>query len=195
MHAGILLDETQPRSACERSHERSTSHVDPHARIEKHHCRPAAARRDHEGALPQRRHPDPRRADRGAHTAGGAGALRDHRDADESGHVDHLHHPQAERSARDRRPHHACCGAESRSRRFAREGATRGRARAVDGRARGAAARREEAGAPGRAAAAGRGPRRRATTAGSRRCAASRSTCARARSSASPASTATGRAS
>ena len=35
-----------------------------------------AARRDPEGALPRRRHPDPRRADRGADPAGGERALR-----------------------------------------------------------------------------------------------------------------------
>ena len=39
--------------------------------------RRAAAGRDPEGALPRRADPDPRRADRGAHAAGGRGALRD----------------------------------------------------------------------------------------------------------------------
>ena len=39
--------------------------------------RRAAARRDPEGALPRRADPDPRRADRRAHAAGGRGALRD----------------------------------------------------------------------------------------------------------------------
>ena len=42
-----------------------------------HLGRPAAAGRDPEGALPRRRHPDPRRADRGADAAGGRRALRD----------------------------------------------------------------------------------------------------------------------
>ena len=69
-----------------------------------HRRRPAAARRDPEGALPQRRHPDPRRADGGADAAGGDRVLRDPRDAEARGHLDHLHQPQAERSARDRRP-------------------------------------------------------------------------------------------
>ena len=38
----------------------------------RHHRRPAAAGRDPEGALPRGRRPDPRRADGGAHAAGGA---------------------------------------------------------------------------------------------------------------------------
>ena len=49
-----------------------------------HHRRPAAAGRDPEGALPRRRHPRPRRADRRADAAGGAGALRDPRAASPS---------------------------------------------------------------------------------------------------------------
>ena len=75
----------------------------------------------------------------------------------------------------------------------------RGRDRALagdaDGRPRRAAARREARPQARRAAAAGRRPRRRVTTAGCPPCAASPSTCARARSSASPASTPTARAS
>ena len=47
--------------------------------IAEHHRRPAAARRDPEGALPEGRHPHPRRADGGADAAGGAGAVRDPR--------------------------------------------------------------------------------------------------------------------
>ena len=38
--------------------------------------RPAAAGRDHQGALPRREHPDPRRADGGAHAAGGVDLFR-----------------------------------------------------------------------------------------------------------------------
>ncbi len=157
-----------------------------------HHRRPAAARRDPEGAVPRGRHPRPRRADGRAHAAGGAGALRGRAPAHGARQVDHLHLAQAQRGARDRRPHHrpsarkadrdAACGR--------RDG---GEPRAPDGRSRGAAPRREDAVAAVRAAAPGRRPPASSTTEGSRRCAASRSTCARARSSASPGSTATAR--
>ena len=44
-----------------------------------------------------------RRADGGAHPAGGEGAVRDHARADGAGQVDHLHQPQAERG-RSRSP-------------------------------------------------------------------------------------------
>ena len=54
--------------------------IDPDAQDRGHHRRPAAARRDPEGALPQRGHPHPRRADRGADAAGGRRALRDPRE-------------------------------------------------------------------------------------------------------------------
>ena len=52
----------------------------------------AAARRDPQGALPRRQHPDPRRADGRAHAAGGRRAVRDHARADGARQVDHLHH-------------------------------------------------------------------------------------------------------
>ena len=75
---GILLDERGGRaSACASSRSRSGSPSTRRALVAEHHRRPAAARRDPEGALPRRRHPDPRRADRGADAAGGAGAVRD----------------------------------------------------------------------------------------------------------------------
>ena len=80
--------------------------VEPARADRGHHGRPAAARRDPEGALPQRRHPRARRADRRADAAGGAGAVRDHPRPHGAGQVDHLHQPQAERGARDRRPDH-----------------------------------------------------------------------------------------
>ena len=104
---GVLLDERGSRAAG-RARWRSTFNfaVDPDALVEDITRRPAAARRDPEGALPERRHPDPRRADRRADAAGGRGAVRDPPHAAAGGHVDHLHQPQAERGARDRRPHH-----------------------------------------------------------------------------------------
>ncbi len=44
----------------------TTCYVDPDAIVERRLGRPAAARRNPQGALPRRRHPDPRRADRRA---------------------------------------------------------------------------------------------------------------------------------
>ena len=64
------------------------------------------------------------------------------------GQVDHLHQPQAERGARDRRPDHRPA-ARQEDRHGAARGRDRGRPRADDGRARGAAAGREDAGEPG----------------------------------------------
>ena len=52
------------------------------------------------------RHPDPRRADRGAHAGRGRRLLRRRPQPGRSGQVDHLHHPQAARGARRRRPDH-----------------------------------------------------------------------------------------
>ena len=75
---GVLLDYGAARKRGARARPSgSASHVDPDARDRGHHRRPAAARRDPEGALPRRRHPHPRRADGGAHAAGGGRALRD----------------------------------------------------------------------------------------------------------------------
>ena len=158
-----------------------------------HHRRPAAARRDPEGALPRRRHPRPRRADRGAHAAGGAGALRGHPRPHGARQVGHLHHAQAERGARHRRPDHRPAPRQA-DRDAAGRGRHGGEPRAPDGRARGAAPGREDRRAtPGDAAAPGRGPARPRRPRASRRSAASRSRCGPARSSASPASTGTAR--
>ena len=89
--------------------------------------------------------------------------------------VDHLHQPQAERGARDRRPDHRAA-----PRQDDRDGAARGRdrgvARAGDGRPRGAAARRQAAGAARARCCSRSRTSTSSTTAGSRRCAASRST-------------------
>ena len=81
--------------------------VDPERARRGHRRRPAAARRDHEGALPQRRHPDPRRADRRADAPGGRRAVRDPpRAAAREGISIIFITPQARRGARDRRPDH-----------------------------------------------------------------------------------------
>ena len=63
-------------SACASSRSSSGSPSTRRAR-RRDHRRPAAARRDPEGALPRRRDPDPRRADGGADAAGGDRAVRD----------------------------------------------------------------------------------------------------------------------
>ena len=60
--AGAALAGLRPRHRSRRHRRRSLG-------------RPAAARRDPEGALSRRRHPDPRRADRRADAAGGRPAL------------------------------------------------------------------------------------------------------------------------
>ena len=67
--------------------------------------RRAAARGDRQGALPPRRDPDPGRADGRADAAGGRRAVRRHARLADAGQVDRLHHPQAARGARRRRPH------------------------------------------------------------------------------------------
>ena len=68
--------------------------------------RRAAARRDPQGALPRGAHPDPRRADGGAHAAGGGGALRDAARDGRRGPDGHLHLAQAARGDGGRRPRH-----------------------------------------------------------------------------------------
>ena len=103
---GVLLDEQRRRAARSRALAAVRARGRPdRARLE-HHRRPAAAGRDPEGALPRRPDPDPRRADRGADAAGGGRALRDRPQPEGRRQVDHLHQPQAERGARDRRPDH-----------------------------------------------------------------------------------------
>ena len=82
--------------------------------------RPAATRRDPEGALSRRRDPHPRRAHRRAHAAGGERALRRHPLAHRAGEVDHLHQPQAQRGAGDRRPDHRPSSGKARRHRAAR---------------------------------------------------------------------------
>ncbi len=157
-----------------------------------HHRRPAAARRDPEGALPRGGHPRPRRADRRAHAAGGPGALRGDPRPHGARQVGDLHHPQAERGARHRRPDHRPAPRQA-DRDAAGRGRDGGEPRPPDGGARGAPPGGEDA----RPRPASRCSRSRAcastTTGASRRSAASRSRCGPARSSASPASTGTAR--
>ncbi len=128
---------------------------------ERHHGRSGAARRDLEGAVSRRGHPDPRRADRGADPAGGTRALRDHPKPASRRQVDHLHQPQAERGARDRRSHHGAPPWQEDRDGFER-GSDRGVARPGDGGTRCAAPGREDPGAAGGGAAGrARPPRQR----------------------------------
>ena len=152
-HAGVLLDYDAARKRVRELSERYGLARRPRRARRPDLGRPAAARRDPEGALPRRGDPDPRRADRRADAAGGEGAVRDPRVAQEPGQVDHLHLAQAERGARDRRPDHDAAPRQGR-RHDPGGGRDRGEPRAHDGRARGAAARREAGGEARRAAAA-----------------------------------------
>ena len=158
-------------------------------------ARRAAARRDPEGALPRGADPDPRRADRSAHAAGGGVALRDAARDGVGGTDGRLHLPQAPRGRRGLGPRHR--PARRQERRHRRdEGVDVSLARVADGRPRRRRRRTGPEGALGRR----RRPRARRTcppsaTAVARRCATSRSRCARARSSASPAWPATASAS
>ena len=94
-----------------------------------------AARRDHQGALPGRRGPHPRRADRRAHAAGDRRAHRDHAAAQGGRDLDRLHHPQAARGAGHRGPDHRHPPRQGRGQ---REPAVHGvGARVDDGRPRG----------------------------------------------------------
>ena len=190
---GVLLDEAAAEQRVAEMAKTFRLRRRPRRARRGHHRRPAAARRDHEGALPERRHPDPRRADRRADAAGGDRSCS---------------RSSARCSAR------ACRSSSSRHKlnevleiadritvlrrgktieTVPREGATEeSLARAMVGRD--VLLRVEKAAArAGRRPARGARPPRLATTAASRRCAVSPSRSAPARSSASPASTATGR--
>ena len=69
--------------------------------------RPAAARRDPQGALSRRRHPDPRRADRRADAGRGRPSVPHPQAAQGTGQDGRPHHPQA---ARDHGDHRQCLG-------------------------------------------------------------------------------------
>ena len=140
----------------------------------------------------RRRHPDPRRAHRGADAAGGDRAVRDPRTLKRRGHVDHLHLAQAQRGARDRGSRSPSCGEARRSDTLPAAGATEaGLARLMVGRE---VLLRVEKGAvtPGDPVLEVEDLHVRDDR-GLERFAGSRSRFGRARSSASPASTATAR--
>ena len=86
--------------------------------------RRAAAGRDPEGALPRGADPDPRRADRRAHAAGGGRALRDAAGDGRRGQDGDLHLAQAARGEGGRRPGHRAARRPRRSRPWRRPSAT-----------------------------------------------------------------------
>ena len=105
--AGVLLDYGTARRARTRDLDAASgSPSTRRAKVESDQRRAAAARRDPEGALPRGDDPDPGRADRSPDAAGGGRAVRDHQEPAGGRHLDHLHQPQAEGGARDRRPDH-----------------------------------------------------------------------------------------
>ena len=150
VHNGVLLDYDAAAEARAGDLDPLRARRRPARLRPGHHRRPAAARRDPEGALPRRRHPRARRADGRADAAGGAGALRDRQEPHRPGQVDHLHQPQAERGRRDRRPDHRAA-ARQEDRDAARRRSDRGGPGAPDGRPRGAAPRRQGRRRPRRA--------------------------------------------
>ncbi len=87
--------------------------------------RRAAARRDHQGALPGREGARARRAHRGADAAGDRRADRDHAPAQGVRHLHRLHHAQAARGPRGRRPDHGHPARQGRRRRRSRPRPTR----------------------------------------------------------------------
>src|SRR6185312_13285431 len=124
-----------------------------------HHRRPAAARGDPQSPLSRCGDPRPRRAERRAHAAGGAGAVRDHPRVEGRAEVDHLHLAQIARGPRGRRPdQRSSPRPEDRDR--PEGGCDRGEPRPYDGRPRGPAPRREATRDTRGDAARSRGPAR-----------------------------------
>ena len=154
--------------------------------------RRAAAGGDHQGAAARRQRPGARRADRGAHPQRDRGPVPDHARAARGRPVHRLHLAQAQGSPGHRRQHH-----DHQARQGGRRAAAehqRLRTRRPDGRPVGAAqgrARRQAK--PGRRQAGRQRPVRARRARRARRASDSPSTCAAARSSASPGCRATGR--
>ena len=133
---GLMLDREALEASVEVLAEYFGLAVDPRAQHLAALGRRAAARRDPQGAVPRRARPDPRRAHRGAHAAGGPRALR-HAARDGGRRPrDRLHLAQAARGARGLRPHHRAARRACR-----RDGRERGGhatcPRRADGRPRG----------------------------------------------------------
>ena len=167
--------------------------IDPDALDPGHHRRPAAARRDPQGALPPRRHPHPRRADGGAHAAGGGGALRDPRTTSRATGMSIIFISHKLNEVLEIADRITVLRRGKLIETLPAAGATEEELARLHGRPRG----RCYASRRARASQASRSSSSRActsaTTAASRRCGTSRSRCAAARSSASRESTATAR--
>ena len=139
---GAMLDRSRGRAARARA-VRPLRPLRRSARLRRgHRRRPAAARGDPARAAPRRRHPDPRRADRGPDRAGDRGAVRRPARADRRGRVGDLHLAQAARGARDRRPRDRAA-ARQEDRHGPDRGRDRGQPRQADGRPRRALPGRE----------------------------------------------------
>ena len=106
VRGGGLIDLPEARRRVKEISDRFGFHVDPDAYDRGPARRRPAARRDHQGAVPAGQGPHPRRAHRGAHAAGDRRADRDHAPAQGVRDVDRLHHAQAARGPRRRRPDH-----------------------------------------------------------------------------------------
>ena len=89
--------------------------VPPDRRVSRLSRRREAAARNPESALSRRAHPRARRADRGAHPAGGRRPVRGAAPARRERSLDHLHLAQDERGAGDRRPHRGAARRRARS--------------------------------------------------------------------------------
>ncbi len=173
---------------------RTRPRIRPRSRSRRHRRRivgrPAAASRDPESAGARRRDPRARRADRGADASRGRPAVRNAARAEARGQDDHLHHPQA---ARDHDPDRPRVGdaarRDGRDLRHRQDLAPRARRR--DGGAQGDPEDRKGPGASRRRLRSKRAISWCATIAASRASTACPSSCARARSSAWPASPAT----
>ena len=159
-----------------------------------HHRRPAAAGRDPEGPLPRRRHPHPRRADRGAHAPGGRRAVRDPQTLQREGmsiiFITHKFREVLEIADRI-----TVLRRGKKIETVPREGSDAGRARAVDGGPRGPASRGEDPRHSPRNRCSSSKAFPSSTTATSRRSEGFRSRFGPGRSSVWPGSTATARAS
>ena len=134
-----FLDRRRARRDVEEISKRYRLDVPPDALVARPPGGRAAARRDHQGAQPRRARAHPRRADRRAHPAGDRRPDPRHARPARRRHVDRVHHAQAARGARGRRPDHGDPARQGRRQRVA-DGVD-DRARVADGRTAGAAHR------------------------------------------------------
>ncbi len=153
-----LLDTNQARARLVELSEKFGSERKPRCDNRGSARRGPATSRDPEGALPQGRLSDPRRADRRPHSGRDRRSHRGRRDAQGHGSVDHLHLPQAQRGHGDRRSHNG--PASRRSGRLDHScGDQRAATRRDDGRSFRPADRRQGTRTPWRPGSRGKWPR------------------------------------